>query len=232
MHYRKTIGILGGMGPAATVNLFDKIVKAADVANDQDHPRIIIVNNPKIPDRTTAILRNGEDPLPMMVESARLLAMAHVDFIVIPCVTAHFFHAKLQEQISTPILHVVKETIKHAVTRYPGIGKIGLLATSGTIQAGLFNEACAAANVELITPDENIQTSNVMKAIYSVKADGPSPASKALISGAAETLIRRGAQAIIAGCTEIPLVLTDGELSVPVIDPLALLAWRAVEEAR
>ncbi len=220
------------MGPAATVNLFDKIVKAAKVADDQDHPRIVIVNNPKIPDRTRAILENGTDPLPMMVESAKLLLTAHVDFIVIPCVTAHFFHSRLQEQISTPILHVVKETINHAVVQYPGIRKIGLLATSGTIQSGLFNEACDAASLELITPAKDIQISNIMKAIYSVKADGPSAASKTLIREAAETLIRRGAQAIIAGCTEIPLVLADGDLSVPVIDPLALLAERAVEEAR
>ena len=220
------------MGPAATVNFFDKIVKAAEVESDQDHPRIIIVNNPKIPDRTAAILGNGADPLPSMVESAKFLAGAQVDFIVIPCVTAHFFHAKLQEQISTPILHIVRETVRHAVSQYPGIGKIGLLATSGTVQSGLFDEACASARVGLITPDENTQTVKVMKAIYSVKADGPSPDSKARISDAAETLIRRGAQVIIAGCTEIPLILTDGDLSVPVIDPLALLAVRAIEEAR
>jgi aspartate racemase len=232
MDYKKTIGILGGMGPAATVDFFDKIVKAAKVNRDQDHPRIIIDNNPKIPDRTAAILDNGPDPLPVMVQSAKFLEQAHVDFIVIPCVTAHFFHEKLQKQISTPILHLVKETVKHLLARHPAVVKIGLLATSGTIQSGLFNEACAAANVELITPTKEIQTTKVMEAIYSIKATGSSATSKALAREAAETLIRRGAQAIIAGCTEVPLVLVDGDLSVPVIDPLAVLAERAVMEAR
>jgi aspartate racemase len=232
MDYKKTIGILGGMGPAATVDLFDKIVKAAKVSRDQDHPRIIIDNNPKIPDRTAAILEKGPDPLSVMVQSAKLLEKARVDFIVIPCVTAHFFHTKLQEQISTPILHLVKETMKYLIVRYPDTVKVGLLASSGTVQSGLFDEACAAANVELITPTKEIQTTKVMEAIYGIKATGPTATSKTLAREAAETLILRGAQAIIAGCTEIPLVLVDGDLSVPVIDPIAVLAERAVMEAR
>jgi len=232
MDYKKIIGILGGMGPAATVDLFDKIVKAAKVNRDQDHPRIIVDNNPKIPDRTTAILEKGPSPLPMMVQSAKLLEMVHVDFIIIPCVTAHYYHAQLQEQIATPILHIVKETMKYLLLRYPNARKVGLIASSGTVYSGLFDEACKKAKVELLKPSSETQTAKVMKAVYGIKATGPSDESRALAREAAETLIRSGAQVIIAGCTEIPLVLVDGDLSVPVIDPIAVLAERAVMEAR
>jgi aspartate racemase len=232
MDYKKIIGILGGMGPAATVDLLDKIVRAVKVNRDQDHPRIIVDNNPKIPDRTTAILEKGPSPLPMMVQSAKLLEMAHVDFIIIPCVTAHYYHAKLQAQITTPILHIIQETIKYLMLHYPSARKVGLIASSGTLYSGLFDEACKKAKVELLKPDSETQTAKVMKAVYEIKATAPSDESRALAREAAETLVLSGAQAIIAGCTEIPLVLVDGDLSVPVIDPLAVLAERAVMEAR
>jgi len=232
MEYKKIIGVLGGMGPAATVDLLDKIVKAATVSRDQDHPRIIVDNNPKIPDRTPAILENGPSPLPMLVQSAKLLEMARVDFIIIPCVTVHYFYAKLQEQISTPILHIVRETMKYLLLRYPDVRKVGLIATTGTVRSGLFDEACIAANLELIKPTPEVQSAKVMKAIYSIKDRGPSDVSRTLAREAAETLIGSGVQAVIAGCTEIPLVLADGDVSVPVIDPLTVLAERALEEAR
>lgn len=220
------------MGPAATVDLMGKIVKVAKVSRDQEHPRIIVDNNPKIPDRTTAILGKGPSPLPMMVQSAKLLEAAHVDFIIIPCVTAHYFYAKLQEQIATPILHIVKETVKYLQLRYPDAKKVGLIASSGTVHSGLFAETCIAANLELIAPSSENQTTKVMKAVYDIKATGPSDATTTLVRDAAEALIVNGAQVIIAGCTEIPLVLVDGDIAVPVVDPLTVLAERAAMEAR
>ena len=231
MEYPKTIGILGGMGPAATVDFFGKIVAAAQAGCDQDHPRIIVDCNPKIPDRTSAILNNGADPLPEMLASLRRLENSRVDCITIPCVTAHFYHARLQEKTAIPILHIVRETIAHLVAKHLQARTIGAIATSGTLQSGLIANICAEYGITLLTPAEDIQTGKVMAAIYRIKAEGATPASAMLVREAAATLIAQGAQAIIAGCTEIPLVLKDGDLSVPVLDPISILAARALAAA-
>jgi len=231
----KIIGILGGMGPEATIGLFTKIVKGTKVKRDQDHLRILIDNNPKIPDRTLAIQGKVSSPLTQLVRSAKVLEKMGADFIVIPCVTAHHFFEPLQKRIKIPILHLIEETVKHIQTRLKGIRKIGLIATTGTIHTGLFQKAFSNSVIELILPAPEVQRKWVMEAIYGkkgIKAIGPSEHSKRLILKASESLIQQGAQAILAGCTEIPLVLKEGDLSVPVIDPISILASAAVRKAR
>jgi aspartate racemase len=231
----KIIGILGGMGPEATIDLFTKIVKGTNVKKDQDHLRILIDNNPKVPDRTLAIHRKGPSPLPQLIRSAKILENAGADFIVIPCVTAHYYYESLQKKIKIPIFHIVEETVKYVQAKLRRIRKIGLLATTGTIQTGLFQKAFSQTGIELILPNPETQETSVMEAIYGkqgIKATGPSEISKRLILKASEKLIQQGGQAIIAGCTEVPLVLKEGDLSVPVIDPLSILAKIAIEKAQ
>ena len=230
----KIIGILGGMGPEATIDFFTKIVKGTKVRKDQDHLRILIDNNPKIPNRTLAIQGKGPSPLPLLIKSARALEKAGADFIAIPCVTAHHFHGPLQERIGVPILHIVEETVNHVQTRLKRIRTIGLLATSGTLQSGLFQRAFSRSKIELTFPPPDVQKDRVMAAVFGkggIKDLGPSDKSRRLILDASRELIRQGAQAVIAGCTEVPLVLKDGDLSVPVIDPVAILAGAAIEKA-
>lgn len=235
MTAEKIIGILGGMGPEATIDLFTKIVKKTEGRKDQDHLRILIDNNPKIPDRTLAIQGKGQNPLGQLVRSAKVLENAGADFIVIPCVTAHHYFGPLQERVNIPILHIVMETVKYVKSKLKGIHKIGLIATTGTIQTGLFQKAFSHTGIELILQDPETQKKWVMEAIYGkkgIKALGPTDHAKRLIRKASQGLIRKGARAIIAGCTEIPLVLKDGDLSVPVIDPISVLARAAIEKAR
>jgi len=230
----KIIGILGGMGPEATIDFFEKIVKGTKVRKDQDHLRILIDNNPKIPNRTLAIQGRGPSPLPLLVRSARILEKAGADLIVIPCVTAHHFYIPLQKKVKLPILHIVNEMMNHVQTHFEGIEKIGLLATTGTLQSGLFQKAFARSHIELILLGREAQKDFVMRAIYGkegIKAIGPSEKSKRLLLDACKELIRQGARAVIAGCTEIPLVLRDGNLPIPVIDPVAILAKVAIKEA-
>ena len=230
----KIIGILGGMGPEATIDLFTKIVKGTKAKKDQDHLRILIDNNPKIPNRTLAIQGKGPSPLPLLIKSARALEEAGADFIAIPCVTAHHFHDPLQERIKIPILHIVEETARYVQTRLKRVRKIGLLATSGTLRSGLFQKAFAHSQIDLILPEQDVQRAQVMAAIFGkggIKTLGPSEKSRRLILDASRKLIRQGAQAVIAGCTEVPLVLRDGDLPVPVIDPVAILASAAIEKA-
>jgi len=231
----KIIGILGGMGPEATIDLFTKIVKLTKAKKDQDHLRILIDNNPKMPDRTLAIQKKGPSPLPRLIQSAKLLERAGADFIIIPCVTAHYYVERLQKRVNIPILHIAEETVKYMEARLKGVRRVGLLATTGTIQAGIFQRFFSKIGKELISPTSEVQEKKVMKAIYGkkgIKAIGPADNSRRLILQASQTLVGRGAQAIIAGCTEIPLVLRDGDLPVPVIDPLAILAKSAIARAR
>jgi len=230
----KIIGILGGMGPEATIDLYTKIVKETKVKKDQDHLRILIDNNPKIPDRTLAIQKKGPSPLPQLIRSAKILENAGADFIVIPCVTAHYYYESLKKKIKIPTLNLVEITVQYIKSRLKRISKVGLLATTGTIQTGLFQKASALTGMELILPDPGTQKMWVMEAIYGrggIKAVGPSENSKRLILKTSQKLIHQGAQVIIAGCTEIPLVLKEGDLSVPVIDPISILAKAAIEKA-
>jgi aspartate racemase len=231
----KIIGILGGMGPEATIDFFTKIVKGTKVRKDQDHLRILIDNNPKIPNRTLAIQGKGPSPLPQLVQSARVLERAGAQFIVIPCVTAHHFYDSLQKKVRIPMVHIVWETRRYLQNHFKKIDKIGLLATTGTLQSGLFQNAFAHTKIELIVPPPDAQKNQVMEAIFGkegIKAFGPSVKSKRLIREVSRKLIRQGAQVIIAGCTEVPLVLKEGDLPVPVIDPVAVLAKVAIEKAQ
>lgn len=225
------IGILGGMGPEATIDLFYKIIKFTPAEKDQDHLRIIIDNNPKIPNRTAAILGKGEDPLPALQETARNLEKAGADFIIIPCNTAHYFLPLIQESVEIPILNMIEETAKETQKKNPSIKKVGLLASIGTYKTGIYHQHFKKFNIEVISPEEK-DKEEVMKAIYAVKAGDLSEGTKINIISIAQKLIDEGAEAIITGCTEIPLILKEGDVSVPIIDPTQVLAKAAFQKAR
>ena len=136
----KVIGILGGMGPEATLDLFQKIIEFTDASKDQDHLRVIIDSNPKIPDRTEAILGRGEDPVPMMVRSVHALERAGASFVVIPCVSAHFFLEELRSQVDIPILSIFDETANYLIRNFPDLKTVGVLASTGTVRGGRFQK--------------------------------------------------------------------------------------------
>ncbi|HER24162.1 MAG TPA: amino acid racemase [Candidatus Atribacteria bacterium] len=227
----KIIGILGGMGPEATIDLFYKIIKFTPAEKDQDHLRIIIDNNPKIPDRTAAILRNGKDPLPALQETARNLEKAGADFIIIPCNTAHYFLSSIQESVNIPVLNMIKETAQETKKRIPQIKKIGLLASMGIYKSKIYQQHFNKYNIEIISPQEK-DKEEIMKAIYAVKAGDLSNEIREDILKITHKLVDKGAEAIIAGCTEIPLILKEGDTSLPLIDPTQVLAEIAVQKAR
>jgi len=227
----KIIGILGGMGPEATIDLFYKIIKFTPAEKDQDHLRIIIDNNPKIPDRTAAILGKGEDPLPALRETAQNLEKAGADFIIIPCNTAHYFLPLIQESVKIPVLNMIEETVKETRKKIPQIKKVGLLASIGVYKTKIYHQHFKKYNIEVISPGEN-DKEEVMKAIYAVKAGDLSKDVKDNILKIAQKLIDKRVEAIITGCTEIPLILKEGDISVPLIDPTQVLAKAAVQKAR
>jgi aspartate racemase len=227
----KIIGILGGMGPEATIDLFYKIIKFTSAEKDQDHLRIIIDNNPKIPDRTAAILGKGEDPLLALQQTARNLEKAGADFIIIPCNTAHYFLPSIQESVKIPILNMIEETAEETQKRIPQIQKVGLLASIGVYETKIYHQRFKKFNIEVISPEEK-DKEEVMKAIYAVKAGDLSNEIKGNIIKIAQKLIDKEAEVIIAGCTEIPLILKEGDISVPIIDPTRILAKAAIQKAR
>jgi len=231
MSRRNVIGILGGMGPAATVDFYQKIIRATPAKSDQDHLQVLIYSNPQVPDRTAAILGEGPDPLPVLVAGAELLVRGGADLITIPCVTAHYFYDALQRAIAVPILHLVGETLTAILARYPGVRRVGILATTGTLQARLFDAYFEPRGLELLRPDPEVQAAVVMESIYRVKAEGAHPALQQRLRDAAEHLLHRGAEIIVAGCTEVPLLLQDGDVSIPVVDATLVLAEAAVRAA-
>lgn len=221
----KVIGIIGGMGPEATADLYLKIIKATKASRDQDHFHVIIDSNPKTPDRTQAILYNGESPVNTIVKAGKNLELLGVNIGCISCITSHYFFDEIQKELSYPILNALEETKKYIVNLYPNTKKIGVMATSGTIKAGLFDKYLSDFNI--IYLDEVDQKEKVMKAIYSengIKSGNTGEYPYGLLKEASDKLIDLGAEIIISGCTEIALVLKPSSVSVPLIDPMQVIA--------
>lgn len=230
---KKTIGILGGMGPEATSYFFNLIIKMTDASTDQEHIPILIYNNPKIPARTDALLGKGPSPLRLLREGARRLERAGAAFIAIPCITAHAFLPAMRQAVTIPILDIPRETARWAKKNLPRLSRVGLVASTGTVRSGLFHTAFARVGIDVFAPPDREQE-KVMAAIFGpggVKAGFTSARPKRLILTVARHLIRRGAEAIIAGCTEVPLVLCDEDISVPLIEPLRIAAQASILRA-
>ncbi|NJE31171.1 amino acid racemase [Thermococcus sp. 18S1] len=223
----RVIGILGGMGPLATADLFRRIVEKTPAKRDQDHPRIIIYNNPKIPDRTAFILGNGEDPRPALVEGAKKLESWGADFIIMPCNTAHFFAETIQKAVKIPLVSMIEATADE-IERL-GLRRVGLLATDGTIKGLVYHRALLGRGVGIAVPGENDQ-GLVMRGIYEGVKAGNIDMGRRLLLEVARRLERR-VDGIIAGCTEVSVALRPEDLSVPLIDPLDVIAEKAVRLA-
>ena len=138
MSDKKVIGILGGMGPLATADLFQKITLHTAAACDQAHPRVCIDSNTNIADRTAALLHSGADPVPEMVKSAKRLASIGADFLIMPCNTAHGFYDEVCSAVSIPVLHMIR--ICAGALGQRGIKRAGLLATDGTVRSGIYSD--------------------------------------------------------------------------------------------
>lgn len=224
----KTIGIVGGMGPKATVDLFEKIIAETMADSDKEHLHVLIDNDPSIPDRTAAILEGGENPLPALKRSAKLLEGSGADLLLIPCNTAHYFYDAVQASVSIPIFNMLAITAKACRTQ--GYRTVGLLSTTGTAKSGVYESALQKEEVMCITPEQD-EMDTIMRYIYEYKAGSPIAKREPLIA-IMQHLSMRGAEAIVLGCTELPMI-TDGITALlPLIDPTLLLAKAAVEAAQ
>lgn len=226
---RKVVGILGGMGPLATVDLFAKIVENTPAVLDQDHLRIIVDNNPQIPPRVEAILGNGPSPLPAMAESAKLLAAAGADFIVMPCNTAHYWLAELRTVVAIPIYSMIDNAADYVAEHHGDLsGRILLLATEATISLGIYQQAFAAKGIALQLPEPDAQKM-LDKAVRRVKAGelANNPYLEEL-NAMLSRFAKAGTGAILAGCTEVPLLFPFFAGGLAKLDATLLLAKMVV----
>lgn len=218
----KIIGIIGGMGPEATAFYYMKLIRATAAQRDQEHFRVIIDGNSKIPDRTKAILYGGESPLAEIGKCIETLNRAKADLAFIPCFTSHYFMKQIREKADFFIIDALQELGESLRESGKEIRRIGILATSGTKKTGLYGKYLE--EYELIYPQEYDQEHKVMAAIYSedfgIKAGHREGRALELLTEAAEELAFRGAEILIAGCTEIGMVMDRLLLPLPILDPM------------
>ena len=225
---KKTIGIIGGMGPLATADLFTKIVSNTKAGCDREHIRVLIDNNTNIPDRTAAILHGGADPVPALTESAKLLQNMGADFLIMPCNTAHYFYDYVSGAVNIPVLHMIEKT-RDALSK-KGIKKAGLLATDGTIGSGIYQKVFESSGIELIKPSESGQK-HIMDLIYKGVKAGDVNFDTKNVCAALDDLAEKGAEVLILGCTELPVAEKIYGLEYNTCDPTLELAKAAIEYA-
>lgn len=219
----RIVGVLGGMGPDATADFMSRVIRATPADKDQDHLRMLVDNNPHVPNRQEALLRGGEDPGPTLAAMAQGLEAAGADFLVMPCNTAHAFVHAITEAVDIPLVSIIDATVDAC----GDAGTIGVLATDGCIASGVFQEALADRGRVAVLPDK-VEMDALMSLIRRIKAGDTDPDVVAGMRAIAEALAVRGAEVIVAGCTEIPLVLDQGMLDVPLVSSTDALARATV----
>ena len=217
------IGVLGGMGPLAGADFLARLTLAHDGRRDQDHPQAVLFSATQVPDRTKAALEGGEDPLPALLAGVRKLEQAGAGCIAIPCNSAHVWFDAMQAATQLPILNIVDAAAAAlSAAGFEG-GVIGVMGTRATLQLRLYQQRLEPVGYRCITPSEDEMEGSVVPAIAAVKANDLATARAPLL-GVVDSLAARGAQAVVLGCTEIPLPLRGATASVPMIDTIDALA--------
>lgn len=227
----KIVGILGGMGPLATIDVFSKIVKATPAKKDWEHLRIIIDNNPKIPSRTRAVVLGEQSPLPAMIETAKNLENAGADLIIIPCNSAHYYIEDLKKSIHTPILNIIEITAKYLAENLPNVRRIGLLGGLVTINMKIYEKELQKYAISVVVPETKDQelVSNVIEGIKLGKTKDNLVED---IEKVSKNLIAQGAQCIVLACTELAILMDGKKTGVLFVDPNKVLAEETVKIAK
>jgi aspartate racemase len=227
----KLIGVVGGVGPEASNKFCEMLVKYKKKKRDQDNIPFLHYCNPQIPDRTEAILGIGEDPTEEIINTCTSLQGAGADFLVIPCNTAHHFLTEIQESVDIPIVDMTKVLVRHVLKDNFRLKKVGILATTGSVKAGIFQDYFNGVGIETILPEEADQEKLVMGAIYGSKGikAGRKIMPKKLLTNAAKKLIEAGAESIVLGCTEIPLVLKNKDFEVKLYDSMEIVSKEIIK---
>jgi len=234
------VGVVGGVGPAATVDFLNKIVRNTPASRDQDHIKILVEQNPQIPDRTKSLVGEGADPTVSLYATCKKLEDGDANIIAIPCNTAHAFVERIQPYLRIPIVNMLTVTVRYLRENFPAIREIGVLATSGTMESQVYKNALEAQGLHQVVPRPALQA-RVMEAIYGkrgVKAGFTKGQCLDDITAAVDGLIAQGVEIIVLGCTELPILLSSGEFTasngakVQLVDPTEVLARQCVAYAK
>jgi aspartate racemase len=234
------LGVVGGVGPAATVDFLHKIVRNTPAVRDQDHIKVVVEQNPQIPDRTDYLTGKGVDPTLALYATCRKLEDGGADLIAIPCNTAHAFIAPIEARLRIPVVNMMHVTAAHLRASFPAVDRIGVLATNGTIASGVYRKALEARGMTEVLPPPAMQA-RVMNAIYGacgVKAGFTSGECVDDIIAAVESLLFQQVEVILLACTELPLLfpqaatVTRNGRTAHLVDPTDVLAKCCVEFAR
>lgn len=222
---KKTLGVIGGMGPAATAYFMDLVVRMTKAETDQEHLDMMVCHIPSIPDRTGYILDHRKDnPLPTIIDYGRKLGVLGAGAVAIPCITAHYFYDTLCREVPVPIVNAVEATATHL--KRHGIRRVGVMATSGTLHAGVFQKELERQGLEAVLPLAQRQQ-DVMDLIYKDIKSGR-PGNMERFCRVTEELRSRGAEVIILGCTELSIIKRDAPIGAGFIDTLEVLAKESI----
>jgi aspartate racemase len=220
---KRLIGVLGGMGPAATVDFMNKVIATTPAQVDQDHVPLIVYQVPQIPSRTAAIAAHDDAPLPEMIAGLRILEQAGAEIIAIPCNTAHHWYEPLARATTLEIIHIA-DAVRSALTkRGEGSRSVGIMATRATLQSKIFERRLS--DVRFMAPSEHVQIL-IDKAIAAVKA-ADLPAARSSAAEAASAFVGAGAGTLLLACTELPIAM-KGERDMPCVDSTEALARACV----
>lgn len=228
---QKIVGIIGGMGPEATADFYTRLVRRTPAERDQDHLHVMMDADGAIPDRTESYLAGSTATMDAVVESALRLEQMGAEILTMPCNSAHLWYDGIAARLKVPLLNMIEEVF--SAVRSTGLERIGLLATVGTVRSGLYGGY--AGGVDLILPDEEEQEL-IHEAIYRVKAGGGGVEQRGegtrTLLGIVETQREQGAEGIILGCTEIPLLIGQDDLpGFPVFASTEVLVEATLREA-
>ena len=226
----KIVGVIGGLGPEATLDFFAKVLAKTQAATDQEHLHLIINNRPDVPNRNEAVAGTGPSPGPALAENARSLAAAGADFLVMVCNAAHAFQEDITSAVALPFVSIIDETVRATLEQVPEIKKVGVLGSSGCLDARLYQDAFAERGVSTLVP-EGEKHDTFMQLLYCIKGGDKGAEVKTEMRQLANALVDEGAEAIIAGCTEVPLVLFADDLAVPLVNSTDVLVDSTVAYA-
>jgi aspartate racemase len=223
----RLVGVIGGMGPDATVDFISRVLRASPAKADQDHVRMVVEHNPRIPSRQLAMRGEGENPGPVIAAMAARLEAAGADFLVMPCNLAHAWQSDILAATTIPFISIVDESLRSALDQSGEERAIGLMTTPGCFESGLYQQALADAGRPAImqTPDELSET---MSLVERIKGGDQSGEVAEGLKDVANRLVDRGAKVLIAACTEFPLVLNESMFDVAFISSTDVLAKKTV----
>ncbi|MFC0401961.1 aspartate/glutamate racemase family protein [Paraburkholderia rhizosphaerae] len=221
------IGILGGMGPLATVDFMEQIIRLTGAARDQEHLPMLVANLPHTPDRSAAITDGGADPLPALLAGIDLLNRNRVGVIAVPCNSAHHWYAQMRAHSEAPLLHI-GEVCAAAIA--PQVTRAAVLATRGALTAGFYQAALVERGIEPVLPDPDTQQA-VSACVAAVKADRLGDAA-AHLCAALDALTAQRIEAAVLGCTELPIAARELEMrEFALVDSTLELARETVRYA-